>query len=86
MDKSSQEMGASSSNNEFKGILASFSTTGEYPFSMEKSFTLQPGYHNLVAISAKHFSTTDDLKQLNPKDRNCFYPGTKRERNFGAKF
>jgi len=41
---------------------------------MQRSFTLQPGFNNLVAISALHYSATDDLKLLAPEFRNCYFP------------
>jgi len=67
-------LGKSSSRNDYKGIVASLSSNGQYPTSMQKSFTLQPGFHNLVAISAEHYSVTEDLKQLDPSVRNCYFP------------
>jgi len=74
IDKLSNQFGKSSSKYDFNGIVGVLSSPNNYPSSIQEGFILQPGFHNLVAISAQHFYAADNMRILAPIDRNCYFP------------
>ena len=44
-----------------------------YPQTDQKNVRIRPGYDNLVAVDATSVVASEDIKSVDPKERNCYF-------------
>jgi len=65
---------ASSVDSDNEGFVALVHPSGSFPFTMLEGFNVQPGHLNTVALSGTSIDAEDDIRSIDPVDRNCYFP------------
>ena len=74
LDAHSDAVESLSISSDFEGFKGLITDSGSYPLTNLGGFAIKPGHNNLVAVSAVKIDADDDLKNLKPAARKCFFP------------
>jgi hypothetical protein len=74
LDAHSDLFSASSVNSDNEGFVALVHQSGSFPFTMLEGFKIQPGHLNTVSLSGTSINAEDDIRSIDPVDRNCYFP------------
>ena len=73
LDAHSDLFSASSVGSDNEGFVALVHPSGSFPFTMLDGFKVQPGHLNSVALSGTSIDAEDDIRPIDPVDRNCYF-------------
>ena len=57
----------------FKGFATVVDGTDQFPLTFQKSFLIQPGYENSVALSAVNIKADDEIRPVPSNKRGCYF-------------
>ena len=57
----------------FKGFSTVVDGTDQFPLTFQKSFLIQPGYENSVALSAVNIKADDEIRSIPSNKRGCYF-------------
>ena len=58
---------------EFMGFATVVDGPDQFPMTYQKSFLIQPGYENSVALSAVDIRSMDGIRSIQPNQRGCYF-------------
>ena len=73
LDSHSNLYSASSIESETQGFIGIITQGGNFPQRNLGGFDIKPGYKNSLALSAIMISADNELSNINPKSRNCYF-------------
>ena len=73
LDAHSDVLEAYSVRSDYQGFTGLITNPGSYLLTDLKGFQVRPGQNNMVAVSAVMIDADDDLRGINPEDRNCIF-------------
>ena len=74
LDAHSDIWSSASVDSDFQGFTGLIDRIGSYPLMLQNGFQIRTGHNNMVALSATEIDSTDDLRNIDPKNRNCLFP------------
>lgn len=74
LDAHSDLFSASSVDSDYQGLIGLVHPKGAFPFTILDGFKISPGHLNLVALSGTSIDAQDDIRSIDPVDRNCYFP------------
>lgn len=73
LDAHTDLMAAGSVGTDFKEFTGLVGPPGSFPFTMQESFQIRPGYNNIIALSGSRIDADEDLRDLSIDQRNCSF-------------
>ena len=58
---------------DYKGLTAIVLPKGDFPLSYLNEFQVKAGYVNFVSLSATKLKSNEDVKEIDPEKRNCYF-------------
>lgn len=74
LDAHSDLLSASSVDSDNQGFVGLVHNKGAFPFTIMDGFKITPGHLNMVALSGTSVDAEDDIRPIDPTDRNCYFP------------
>lgn len=74
LDAHSDLFSASSVDSDNQGFVGLVHPKGAFPFTVLDGFKITPGHLNMVALSGTSVDAQDDIRSIDPVDRNCYFP------------
>ena len=74
LDAHTDRVSSGSVSDNFRGFVSVIEDRNQYPLTSRTSTLVRPGQYNLVAMSALSVDAEDDIKGIDPKKRNCYFP------------
>ena len=74
LDSHSNQVSFGTIASNFKGFQVFLGTPTEFPSLRERSYKLLPGHGNVVEVTAYRITAEDQVKNLHPSKRKCYYP------------
>ena len=60
-------------SSDFLGFSAMILPSGDFPLTLLGGFEVKPGHNNLVSLSAIKLEAEEDIRDIDPKKRNCYF-------------
>ena len=73
LDSHTDSLSASSVDIETQGFIGLITQGGNFPQINLGGFDIKPGHKNIVALSATIITTDNDIQNINPESRNCYF-------------
>jgi hypothetical protein len=74
LDAHTDLFSASSVDSDNEGFIGLIHPKGAFPFTMLEGFKIKPGHLNIVSLSGTSIDAEDDIRPIDPVDRNCYFP------------
>ena len=74
LDNNNDKVSSGTVFDEFTGFATVVDGSEQFPLTFQKSFLIQPGYENSVAISAVDVKADEDIRSIPPNKRMCYFP------------
>ena len=59
---------------DYDSFTVEVSSPGDFPMTYQRKFRIKRGFKNMVALSAVKIDADDDIIDIDPIDRNCYFP------------
>ena len=73
LDAHADRISSGSVFDDFVGFPIVVDGSDHFPMTYQKSFLLQPGYENTVALSATEIVSDPDIRGIPEEKRNCYF-------------
>ena len=73
LDAHSDQLSFGTVQDHFKGFTTTISKTGAVPITSQDFLLIKPGYSTSFAITAEDITSDEELLEVDPLKRNCYF-------------
>ena len=74
LDANSNMLSTGSIDSDFRGFTAFIGSSGSFPLMSQEGIEVRPGYTNIITLTSSKIDANEDMKNLQPSVRNCYFP------------
>ena len=74
LDAHTDQLSELSVSSDLEGFVVMVASQNDFPLTFQRGVYIKPGHANLISLSAIKIDADESIRNIEPKNRNCFFP------------